>query len=117
NAPALSLHMFCRTFSGVWGVTIGSAVLQNELQRRLSRTLPEFFASHPEGSLRSSVQTAFAESLKVLWEVLIGIAALGWLVSLLMKGLPLHSYTDERWAVKATSGSKNDEKEAASGDS
>ncbi|KAF9018941.1 MFS general substrate transporter [Hymenopellis radicata] len=133
NAPALSLHMFCRTFSGVWGVTIGSAVLQNELQRRLSRTLPEFFASHPEGvtiayalipsirgmdeSLRSSVQTAFAESLKVLWEVLIGIAALGWLVSLLMKGLPLHSYTDERWAVKATSGGKNDEKEAASGDS
>ncbi|KAF8875820.1 major facilitator superfamily domain-containing protein [Mucidula mucida] len=132
NAPALSLHMFCRTFSGVWGVTIGSAVLQNELQRRLSRTLPEFFASNPGGvtiayalipsirsmddSLRSSVQAAFDESLKVLWEVLIGVAALGGLVSLLMKGLPLHSYTDEKWAVMDISGEKGDKKEAESRD-
>ncbi|KAF8906624.1 major facilitator superfamily domain-containing protein [Mucidula mucida] len=131
NAPALSLHMFCRTFSGVWGVTIGSAVLQNELQRRLSRTLPEFFEANPGGvtiayalipsirsmddSLRSSVQTAFAESLKVLWEVLIGVAALGGLVSLLMRGLPLHSYTDEKWAVMEKSGGTSD-KEVASRD-
>ncbi len=112
-------------------MTIGSAVLQNELQRRLSRTLPEFFEANPGGvtiayalipsirsmddSLRSSVQTAFAESLKVLWEVLIGVAALGGLASLLMRGLPLHSYTDEKWAVMEKSGGTSD-KEVASRD-
>ncbi len=69
-----------------------------------------------DDSLRSSVQAAFDESLKVLWEVLIGVAALGGLVSLLMKGLPLHSYTDEKWAVMDISGEKGDKKEAESRD-
>ncbi|KAI0677757.1 MFS general substrate transporter [Trametes maxima] len=113
NAHALAFLMFVRSFATVWGVTIGDTVLQNELQHRVPA---EFLVGFPQGAsiayaliprvpglqgpLKRAVQDAFAGSLKVLWEVLLGIAALGFLSSLLMKGLPLHSTLDEDWAIR-----------------
>ena len=49
--------------------------------------------------LRSEVRQAFAESLRVVWQVLIGIAGIGLLSSLFMRGLPLHTEMDRRWAM------------------
>ena len=43
---------------------------------------------------------AFATSLRVVWEVLLAIAALGLASSLLMKALPLHSAVDDRWMLE-----------------
>ncbi|KAK7438751.1 hypothetical protein VKT23_017881 [Stygiomarasmius scandens] len=113
NAPALSFLQFARAFSGVWGVTIGSAVLQNELSARLPES---FLSSFPEGvsiaysaipniqsldpASRHAVREAFADSLSVLWQVMIGIAGLGAISSLFMKGLMLHKSRDEKWAMK-----------------
>ncbi|KAL0575078.1 hypothetical protein V5O48_006881 [Marasmius crinis-equi] len=114
NAPALSFFQFCRNFSGVWGVTIGSAVLQNELSSRLPSS---FLASFPQGVsvayaaipkiqelddplAQAAVRASFASSLRVLWEVLIGIAGMGALSSLFMRGLVLHKFKDEKWAKK-----------------
>ena len=48
---------------------------------------------------RSEVREAFADSLIVLWQVMIGIAGLGLLSSLFMKALPLHTQRDEQWAL------------------
>ena len=60
--------------------------------------------------LKQQVQDAFAKSLQVLWEVLIGIGGAGLLVSLLMKGLPLHTHLDDEWAPETPSPSEDLEK-------
>ncbi|KAL0960432.1 hypothetical protein HGRIS_005475 [Hohenbuehelia grisea] len=128
NASSLAFLLFIRSFATVWGVTIGSAVLQNQIKSRLSQ---EFVSQFPEGvsiaysiiptipslsdTLRITVQTAFADSLSVFWEVLIGIAGMGLLSSLLMRGLPLSALTDEKWnTIGERDGvSDNHEKELA----
>lgn len=45
---------------------------------------------------------AFAEALQVVWEVLAGISALGFVVSLAMKHLPLHTSVDKDWGRATT---------------
>lgn len=91
-------------------MTIGGTVLQNELKKRLPGG---FSVQFPAGTaiaysvipripsleepLKTQVQTAFAESLQVVWQVLVGIAGGGLLLSLAMKPLPLHTQVDEKW--------------------
>lgn len=86
--------------------------MQNQLKTKLPA---EFIAQFPSGTaiaysiipiipaleepFRTSVKEAFADSLQVYWQVLIGISALGFLSSLLMKGLPLHTSMDENWGL------------------
>lgn len=97
----------------VWGVTVGGAILQNELKKRLPN---EFVTLFPNGTaiaysiiptirtldepLKSTVQAAFAESIRVFWQVLIGVSGLGFVLCALMKGLPLHTSMDETYALK-----------------
>ena len=97
----------------VWGITVGVAVLQTQLTSRLD---PDFLKEFPQGvavayniipvvpslqePLRTHVREAFADSLAVIWRVMTGIAGLGLLSSLAMKGLPLHSQVDERWGLQ-----------------
>ncbi|KIP03771.1 hypothetical protein PHLGIDRAFT_77045 [Phlebiopsis gigantea 11061_1 CR5-6] len=122
NAPALALFAFFRSFAGVWGVTLGTAVLQTQLARRLPA---DFVAQFPGGvsiaysvipsipaleePFRTEVRAAFADSLKVLWEVMIGVAGLGLLASVLMKGLPLHTQVDEAWGMEEEKGRRPDQ--------
>lgn len=42
----------------------------------------------------------FAQAMQTFWHVLIGIGALGFVSSLLMKGLPLHIAMDEKFALE-----------------
>lgn len=53
-----------------------------------------------EEPLRGLVREAFAESLRVVWRVMVGVAGAGLAVSLFMKGLPLHTQVDERWGME-----------------
>ena len=97
----------------VWGVTIGGAILQNGLKQHL----PADFTSHfPQGieiaysaipqiislqePLKSQVQQAFVESLRLIWKVLAGLSGAGLLTAFLMEALPLHSVTDEAWGMQ-----------------
>ncbi|KAF7794628.1 hypothetical protein EIP86_005764 [Pleurotus ostreatoroseus] len=113
NAHALAFFSFGRSFAGVWGVTIGSAVLQTQLKKRLPiaflSQLPggvsiAFSAIPAIGELpepaRSEVRQAFAESVTVIWQVMTGIAGIGLIASLAMKGLPLHTEVDEKWGMQ-----------------
>lgn len=53
------------------------------------------------------MQIAFADSLVVLWQVLIGICGLGFLVSIGLKSLPLTMETDaENWGLEDRSKAK-----------
>ncbi|KAJ7210523.1 iron permease [Mycena pura] len=112
SAPALAFFTFLRNFALIWGVTIGGTVLQNELATRLP---PAFLAQLPGHGgtqiafqvipsirglpvpLKDEVRHAFAGSLRVLWNVLVGVSGAGLLASLLMKHLPLHTSVDARW--------------------
>ncbi|KAF7340868.1 MFS general substrate transporter [Mycena sanguinolenta] len=115
NARALAFLTFVGSFAGVWGLTIGGTVLDNQLQLRLpSSFISDISYSHRSSmlayaliprisalplGLRLEVQKAFAEALSTVWLVLVAIAGVGLLASLFMKGLPLHSELDERWAL------------------
>ncbi|EKM60399.1 uncharacterized protein PHACADRAFT_155539 [Phanerochaete carnosa HHB-10118-sp] len=120
NARAMAFFQFCQSFSTIWGATIGTAVLQTQLKKRLPA---EFINELPGGIaivysaitvipglpklLHTQVRAAFADSICILWQVFVGIGAIGLLVSLLMKGLPLHTQMDEQWGLeeKASKGS------------
>lgn len=101
----------------VWGVTIGGTILQNGLQRRLPA---EFLSSFPGGveiayaaipaigdlsePLRSEVRAAFAESIAVIWRVLIGVSGAGMIVALGMKDVPMHKKVDTKWGMDGKEG-------------
>jgi hypothetical protein len=53
-----------------------------------------------EGPLRKQVQAAFADSMAVIWQVMIGIAGLGFLLSLLMAEVPMDTTVDQSYALK-----------------
>ncbi|KAH0828709.1 major facilitator superfamily domain-containing protein [Lanmaoa asiatica] len=117
NAPALAFMWFLRSFASVWGITIGSTVLQNELAKKLPAS---FIQSLPQGTTimyalipqlsalppqtRSEVQVAFASSLAVLWRVSAAISGAGLVASLFMRGLPLNSTLDADWGAQDEKG-------------
>ncbi|KAF8069218.1 Mfs1.2, partial [Lyophyllum atratum] len=110
---SLAFFAFLRQFAGVWSVTIGGAVLQNAMQTKLPS---EFTTLFPGGTavfyeviaelgalpepLRSQVREAFGEALRLTWLVVTGIAGLGLVASLGMRGLPLSTSTDKEWGVE-----------------
>jgi len=116
NTNAIGLYMFLRYLAQVWGVTVGGTILQNELKQRLPS---EFIALFPNGTsiaysiipaistleepLKSLVQSAFADGLRVFWQVLLGLSALGFVSCTLMKGLPLYTTMDDGYALKQRS--------------
>ena len=88
------------------------------LQTQLKKRLPIAFLSQLPGGVsiafsaipaigdlpepaRSEVRQAFAESVTVIWQVMTGIAGIGLVASLAMKGLPLHTEVDEKWGMQA----------------
>ncbi|KAJ7822176.1 Mfs1.2 [Mycena olivaceomarginata] len=112
SAQALAFYNYVRALAQTWGVTIGSTVLQNQLKKRLplgfSQLFPEgieiAYAAIPQiqglpQPLKDQVRVAFAQSLSKLWELHIGLAGLGLLASLLMRGLPLHTQLDKKWEM------------------
>lgn len=87
-------------------------MLQNELGKNLPAEFQTQFSSGPgiaykiiplvsglEDPLKAEVKNAFAASLRVLWQVMAGIGCFGFLVSLTMKHLPLHTSLDEHWSM------------------
>ncbi|KAJ7499342.1 iron permease [Mycena latifolia] len=112
-ASALALLSFTRSFCQTWGITISSTVLQNMLKKRLplqfvSQFPPGFeiaYAAIPairqlEDPLRKEVENAFARSMAVVWQVMIGISGLGLVFSLFMAEVPMGTTVDERYTLK-----------------
>ncbi|KAI0045564.1 MFS general substrate transporter [Auriscalpium vulgare] len=113
STPALAFFTFLRNFALVWGVTLGGAVLQNQLKHNLP---PAYLAKFPQGAdlafaaipsiptlpepLKSEVRKAFADALRVVWEVLAGVTGVGIISSLFMKHYTLHTMVDEDFGRK-----------------
>ncbi|KAI9452641.1 Mfs1.2 [Lactarius psammicola] len=113
SAPAMALYVFSRNFGYIWGVTVGGAILQNELKNNLPTSfLEQFpqgvelaFAAIPsiptlEQPLKDEVRNTFGEALKVVWQVVLGITGAGFVSSLGMRQLQLHTNIDEDWGRK-----------------
>ena len=49
--------------------------------------------------LRTAVRIGFADSIRIVFIVAIGLSALGLLCSLFIKALTLHADTDEAWGM------------------
>ncbi|TNY24273.1 major facilitator superfamily domain-containing protein [Rhodotorula diobovata] len=111
---ALSFQMLVRTFGNVLGISIGATTMTNVLAKKLPQAYLDIvpggtagaYSSIPlirglEEPLKMQVREAFAQSLRVVWIVMIPFAGLGFLVALLMKSLPLNSTVDENFGVKA----------------
>ena len=96
-----------------WGITISATILQNELKKHL----PSSFAGQfPEGAeiayaiipviptlddpLRTEVRIAFATSMSVVWKVMLGLAGGGFLATLMLKEIPMHTATDSRYGLE-----------------
>jgi hypothetical protein len=106
-------------YAQVWGVAIGGAVLQNALQARLPSSVVASAGGGPGGASastlqlsliplirtlpapqRAAVQAAFADSLREVWKVVLGVAAGGLAASAAMREVKLHAHTDDRWALE-----------------
>ena len=94
------------------GTTVGQSILANRLHVDLALAV---LALVPDGSdlvyfvvsllpkldpaTREGVQAAYAASLRVMWLVLAGLAALALGCALLTRPLPLHAETEGTWAL------------------
>jgi len=113
NAQVLAFFTFCRWFAAAWGLTIGSAILQNELEKKLPA---DFLAGFPGKGveltynviptigglaepLRGQVQTAFADSLRVIWIAMVAFSGAGLVASLFLKEIEMHKVTDKDWGL------------------
>jgi len=110
TAPAMALYVFSRNFGFIWGVTAGGAIIQNELKRKLPAS---FLSQFPQGveiafatipsiptlqqPLKDEVRNTFGEALKVVWQVVLAIGIGGFLCSLGIRQLQLHTKIDEDW--------------------
>ncbi|KZV67597.1 MFS multidrug transporter [Peniophora sp. CONT] len=122
---ALVFFTFLRNFAFVWGVTLGGAILQNELKRRLPADLLANVGGSEEialavieviptlsEELKVATRAAYADSLRIVWISLVAIASAGVLVSGLMKYFPLHTQANHSLGPEVGSLPANDTESA-----
>ncbi|KAI0083102.1 iron permease [Irpex rosettiformis] len=113
NAHALSFFTFVRNLSQTMGVAIGGSILQNLLTHKLPAS---YIAQLPSGvsfaysaiptlnsldpATQFLVRKAFADSLKLMWLVMIGISGIGLVSVFFMKEIPMRHDLDEQWALE-----------------
>ena len=125
TAAALAFFAFARSFAQTWGITIASTILQNELKKKLP---DDFVSQFPQGleiayaaiplinglpePLRFEVRRAFADSLKAIWQPMIGISGAGLLTVLMLREIPMPKVTDEKYGLHPGAESAEDEEKA-----
>ncbi|KAH6682105.1 hypothetical protein B0J14DRAFT_680440, partial [Halenospora varia] len=115
---------FMRTFGGIWGVSIPAAVFNNKfntLIHKISDTATrgrltsgaayqhasgEFIASFPP-ELQSAVTDTYVGSLKMVWQVSIAFAILGFMISLMEKEVKLRETLETDYTLKERKNAKS----------
>lgn len=118
NAHVLALMTFVRTFAQTWGVAIGAAILQNEFTSKTPSSLLDQISSQTGTSKgevvyalipaikslppdsQALVRRSFAHSIDVIWLVMLGLSALGFVCAFAMRELPMHDVTDGDWGME-----------------
>lgn len=130
NASAVALVTFVRAFAQAWGVAVSGTILQNGLRAKLPKELLSLFPGDAElaynvipkiaglsPELRAQTQQAFAESLHLVWVVMIALCGAGMVSVALLKEFPLRKTTDKNWGLKEKQAqeAKRADEEAATG--
>jgi hypothetical protein len=130
NASAVALVTFVRAFSQAWGVAISGAILQNGLRARLPQEVLSRYAAGAElayavipdipglsPELRTETQAAFADSLHLVWVVMLALCGAGMASVGLMKHFSLRKTTDKQWGLKEKekAGGEGKDEESGSG--
>jgi len=108
SANALALSQFMRSLAQTIGITLGSAILQNELKRKLPVTfLDQFrveaayalipFTKVLEEPMKSDVRIAYADGTQGVWLVTVALSIVGFLCVFAIKELKMPEVTDEVW--------------------
>ncbi|KAL5086868.1 hypothetical protein Trisim1_008618 [Trichoderma cf. simile WF8] len=117
-ATATGIWSFARYFGCIWGVTIPSAIFNNEC-RRLSSSITDaeiasnlsggsayqhatgaFLSSIQDPALRAEVVEVFTGAMRTVWLVGIAFAALGFLVSFIAKEIELRKELNNNFGVE-----------------
>ncbi|KAI0400704.1 multidrug resistance protein Fnx1 [Xylaria palmicola] len=122
---------FLRSFGGIWGVAIPSAVFNSRVNNLLGRvsdptlraTLAnggayslaskEFlqsFNSDPE--LKAAIVGIYVDSLKLSWQVAIGFSLLGFIVALVIKEIPLREEINTEFGIDYQENGSDSKKDA-----
>ncbi|KAJ5460768.1 major facilitator superfamily-domain-containing protein [Penicillium daleae] len=124
SAQAASMYTFLRSFGMCLGVAVGSTVTQNRLHHQLQiRQLPLDIAENAQGFIASlrktkssyspsfiySVNTAYVQSLKNLFEVLVAVAGLGLIAALFLKSVNMNKRLDTQHRLQRKIGLDREE--------
>ena len=105
-AFAVAMFSFFRAFGQAIGVAIGGTVFQNQMKKKLlaypllaskaseysqdASSLVQIIKQMPASIEKSQLIQAYADSLKIVWITLCGLAAFGLILSLFTQGLDLN---------------------------
>ena len=107
---AVAIFTFIRSFGQSFGIAMGGVIFQNEFNKKIAVQVaqipPEYVVSGADAvefvsglssvpdTVRIILQHVYADSLRVLWYVMVPFAAIGFLLSLLAKDLALSQKHD-----------------------
>ncbi|KAJ3506200.1 hypothetical protein NLJ89_g7000 [Agrocybe chaxingu] len=110
NAAALAFLTFLRVLPQPWGATVGATIIQNDLKKHLPPSFIKQFTSDSDLTyvtisrldqpFKTQVEDAYARSLRLLWLVMLGLCAVGFLSVFAQKEIPLHTGQDSKWGMK-----------------
>lgn len=113
---AIAFFGFVRALGQVFGISIGTTALQNQLNKKLPAVFiaeiggsaEAAFAAIPRISslpepTRTAVRAAFADSAQVLWIIGCAMAGVALLLCLFLEDLKLATTGDEDWGLKEKS--------------
>lgn len=108
QAIATGAWGFVRSFGGIWGVAIPTAAFNSEVNALLYRVSDEsvrnlladggayslatrnFMRSlNSQQTLKSQVLSVYVDSLQLVWQVGIGFSLLGFVITVIVRGIPL----------------------------
>ncbi|KAI4143188.1 MAG: hypothetical protein L6R39_004666 [Caloplaca ligustica] len=123
-AFAVAMFSFFRAFGQALGVAVGGTVFQNQMRTKLlaypalaskadeyskdASSLVQIIRAMKSGAVKEDLQHAYADSLKVVWLTMCGLAGVGLIASLWTKGLDMNKPLEtEHGFIEAKKG--NDE--------
>lgn len=117
---------FVRSFGGIWGVAIPSAIFNTRVDQLLHRVedlalrdrlanggayalaSKEFLQSlNQTPVIKAQVVSVYVDSLKLSWQIGIAFALLGFLVSLIIKEIPMRENLDTEFGIKEKQSNDN----------
>ena len=105
-AFAVAMFSFFRAFGQAIGVAVGGTVFQNQMKTNLlaypalaskadeyskdAASLVQVIKAMQSGPIKDNLKHAYADSLKIVWATMCGLAAVGLIASLGTKGLDMN---------------------------